>query len=185
MIEEVNKAVKILKQGGIILYPTDTIWGIGCDANNREAVLKIYNLKKRAKNKALIILIAEYANLYRLMHQVPPSAYNEMHDKKPTTIIFDDVKNIAEEISAEDKSTAIRLVKDQFCKQLISKLGNPLVSTSANISGKNNPKIFSEITKEIIKNVDYVVNLRQEEIMENPSRIIKINTDGVKTKIRE
>jgi L-threonylcarbamoyladenylate synthase len=185
MVEEINNSVKILKQGGIILYPTDTIWGIGCDANNREAVLKIYNLKKRAKSKALIILIAEYANLYRLMHQVPPSAYSEMHDKKPTTIIFDDVKNIADEISAEDKSTAIRLVQDKFCKQLISKLGNPLVSTSANISGENNPKIFSEISEEIIKNVDYVVNLRQEEIMENPSRIIKINTDGVKTKIRE
>ena len=185
MVKEVNKAVKILKQGGIILYPTDTIWGIGCDASNKNAVLKIYNLKKRAKSKALIILIAEYANLYKLMHRVPPIAYYEMHDKKPTTIIFDDVKNIANEVSAKDKSTAIRLVKDQFCKELIFQLGNPLVSTSANISGEKNPKIFSEISEEIIKNVDYVVNLRHEEIMENPSRIIKINNDGVKTNIRE
>ena len=184
MLEEVNKAIKILKQGGIILYPTDTIWGIGCDANNREAVLKIYNLKKRAKSQALIILIAEYANLYKLMHQVPPSAYNEMHDKKPTTVIFDDVTSIAKEVSAKDKSTAIRLVKDEFCKQLIFQLGNPLVSTSANISGENNPTIFSEISGEIIKNVDYVVDLRKEEIMKNPSRIIKINKDGVKINIR-
>jgi L-threonylcarbamoyladenylate synthase len=118
------------------------------------------------------------------MHQVPPSAYNEMHDKKPTTVIFEDVTRIAKEVSAKDKSTAIRLVKDEFCKQLIFQLGNPLVSTSANISGENHPTIFSEISEEIIKNVDYVVNLRKEEIMKNPSRIIKINKDGVKINIR-
>ena len=120
MIEEINNTIKILKQGGIILYPTDTIWGIGCDANNKKAIRKIYNLKKRAKSKALIILIAEYANLYKLMNQVPPNAYNEMHNEKPTTVIFDDVINIANEVSAEDKSTAIRLVKDPFCKELIT-----------------------------------------------------------------
>jgi L-threonylcarbamoyladenylate synthase len=184
MIEEINNTIKILKQGGIILYPTDTIWGIGCDANNKKAIQKIYDLKKRAKSKALIILIAEYANLYKLMNQVPPNAYNEMHNEKPTTVIFDDVINIANEVSAEDKSTAIRLVKDPFCKELIYKLKSPLVSTSANISGDNNPKIFSEINQELIKNVDYVVNLRKEEIMINPSRIIKINRDGIKTNIR-
>ena len=184
MNQEITNAVKILKNGGIILYPTDTIWGVGCDANNKKAVQKIYNLKKRMKRKALIILIAEYANLYKLMRQVPPNAYNEMHNEKPTTVIFDDVINIAKEISAKDKSTAIRLVKDHFCKELIFKLGSPLVSTSANISGENNPKIFSEINTELIENVDYVVNLRREELMENPSRIIKINKDGVKKNIR-
>ena len=184
MDEEIGNAVEVLKKGGIILYPTDTIWGIGCDANNKEAVNKIFTLKKRAKSKALIILIAEYTNLYKLMLQVPPSAFNEMHNKLPTTIIFDNVNNICKEILANDGSAAIRLVKDKFCQEIIFNLGNPIISTSANISGQKNPIEFNEINKELINSVDYVVNLRKDQIMETPSRIIKIGTNGEIIKIR-
>ena len=184
MDQEIANAVKVLKKGGIILYPTDTIWGIGCDANNKEAVNKIFTLKKRAKSKALIILIAEYTNLYKLMLQVPPSAFNEMHNKLPTTIIFDNVNNICKEILANDGSAAIRLVKDKFCQEIIFNLGNPIISTSANISGQKNPIEFNEINKELINSVDYVVNLRKDQIMETPSRIIKIGTNGEIIKIR-
>jgi L-threonylcarbamoyladenylate synthase len=184
MDQEIANAVEVLKKGGIILYPTDTIWGIGCDANNKEAVNKIFTLKKRAKSKALIILIAEYTNLYKLMLQVPPSAFNEMHNKLPTTIIFDNVNNICKEILANDGSAAIRLVKDKFCQEIIFNLGNPIISTSANISGQKNPIEFNEINKELINSVDYVVNLRKDQIMETPSRIIKMGANGEIIKIR-
>jgi L-threonylcarbamoyladenylate synthase len=185
MIEqEIERSYKTLKKGGIILYPTDTIWGIGCDATNKEAVKKIYSLKKRSKNKALIILIAEYTNLYKLIDKVSPNAHKEMNNEKPTTVIFNNVKNVSKEILAEDGSAAIRLANDNFCQRLIIKLGQPIVSTSANISGGPNPDIFSDINNELIENVDYIVNLRQDEIMNKPSSIIKINIDGSIKKIR-
>ena len=185
MIEqEIERSYKTLKKGGIILYPTDTIWGIGCDATNKEEVKKIYSLKKRSKNKALIILIAEYTNLYKLIDKVSPNAHKEMNNEKPTTVIFNNVKNVSKEILAEDGSAAIRLANDNFCQRLIIKLGQPIVSTSANISGGPNPDIFSDINNELIENVDYIVNLRQDEIMNKPSSIIKINIDGSIKKIR-
>ena len=185
MIEqEIERSYKILKKGGIILYPTDTIWGIGCDATNKEAVKKIYSLKKRSKNKALIILIAEYTNLYKLIDKVSPNAHKEMNNEKPTTVIFNNVKNVSKEILAEDGSAAIRLANDNFCQRLIIKLGQPIVSTSANISGGPNPEIFSDINNELKENVDYIVNLRQDEIMNKPSSIIKINIDGSIKKFR-
>ena len=185
MIEqEIERSYKTLKKGGIILYPTDTIWGIGCDATNKEAVKKIYSLKKRSKNKALIILIAEYTNLYKLIDKVSPNAHKEMNNEKPTTVIFNNVKNVSKEILAEDGSAAIRLANDNFCQRLIIKLGQPIVSTSANISGGPNPEIFSDINNELKENVDYIVNLRQDEIMNKPSSIIKINIDGSIKKFR-
>lgn len=184
MDQEIENTYQILKEGGIILYPTDTIWGIGCDATNKEAIKKIYKLKKRTQSKALIILIAEYANLYKLINQVSPDAYQHMNKKKATTVIFDDVKNITQELLSKDGSAAIRLVNDDFCKKLIIKLGKPIVSTSANISGGENPNKFSDINEELKENVDYIVNLRQEEIMNKPSSIIKINLDGEIEKIR-
>jgi L-threonylcarbamoyladenylate synthase len=185
MIEqEIERSYKTLKKGGIILYPTDTIWGIGCDATNKEAVKKIYSLKKRSKNKALIILIAEYTNLYKLIDKVSPNAHKEMNNEKPTTVIFNNVKNVSTEILAEDGSAAIRLANDNFCQRLIIKLGQPIVSTSANISGGPNPEIFSDINNELKENVDYIVNLRQDEIMNKPSSIIKINIDGSIKKFR-
>ena len=178
------KKYKTLKNGGIILYPSDTIWGIGCDATNKEAVKKIYSLKKRSKNKALIILIAEYTNLSKLIDKVSPNAHKEMNNEKPTTVIFNNVKNVSKEILAEDGSAAIRLANDNFCQRLIIKLGQPIVSTSANISGGPNPEIFSDINNELKENVDYIVNLRQDEIMNKTSSIIKINIDGSIKKFR-
>jgi L-threonylcarbamoyladenylate synthase len=184
MEKEIVKALKVLKDGGIILYPSDTIWGIGCDATNDKAVKKIYELKKRAKSKALIILIAEYANMYKLLDQVSPNAFKYMHESKPTTVIFDNIKNISKDAIATDGSAAVRLVKDKFCENLILKLGQPIVSTSANLSGRENPKKFTDISMELKNNVDYIVNLRQEEIMDSPSSIIKLYTNGKVNKIR-
>tara|TARA_B100001059_G_scaffold220959_1_gene243457 strand:+ start:951 stop:1505 length:555 start_codon:yes stop_codon:yes gene_type:complete len=184
MEKEIVNALKVLKDGGIILYPSDTIWGIGCDATNDKAVKKIYELKKRAKSKALIILIAEYANMYKLLDQVSPNAFKYMHESKPTTVIFDDIKNISKDAIATDGSAAVRLVKDKFCENLILKLGQPIVSTSANLSGRENPKKFTDISMELKNNVDYIVNLRQEEIMDSPSSIIKLYTNGKINKIR-
>ena len=184
MKEEIANAIKVLKDGGVILYPTDTIWGIGCDATNDEAVKKIYELKKRAHSKALIILIAEYASMYKMLEKVSPNAYKYMNESKPTTVIFNDVQNISSHVLAEDGSAAVRLVKDEFCENLILKLGQPLVSTSANLSGGANPKIFSEINKDLKENVDYIVNLRQNEVMDTPSSIIKLANNGTIQKIR-
>ena len=184
MKEEIKNCVKVLTNGGIILYPTDTIWGIGCDATNEEAVKKIYELKKRSKSKALIILISEYANIYKLLDQLSPNAYDYMNNSEPTTVIFNNVKNISKHAIAKDGSAAIRLANDIFCKKIINKLGKPIISTSANISGEKNPKSFAEINEDLKKNVDYIVNLRQEEIMETPSSIIKIYDDGKVEKIR-
>tara|TARA_Y100000385_G_scaffold234649_1_gene248029 strand:- start:390 stop:944 length:555 start_codon:yes stop_codon:yes gene_type:complete len=184
MKEEIANAIKVLKDGGIILYPTDTIWGIGCDATNDEAVKKIYELKKRAHSKALIVLIAEYASIYKMLDKVSPNAYKYMKESKPTTVIFNDVQNISSNVLGENGSAAIRLVKDEFCENLILKLGQPLVSTSANLSGGENPKTFSEINQELKENVDYTVNLRQNEVMDMPSSIIKLAENGTIQKIR-
>ena len=118
MKEEIINCVKVLTNVGIILYPPDTIWGIGCDATNEKAVKKVYELKRRSKSKALIILIAEYTNLYRLIDQISPDAFEHIHSKKPTTVIFDNVKNISKHAIANDGSAAIRLPNDEFCKKL-------------------------------------------------------------------
>ena len=184
METEIENALEVLSNGGIILYPSDTIWGIGCDATNDKAVKKIYELKKRVKSKALIILIAEYASMYKLLDKVSPNAYRYMHESKPTTVIFDNIKNISNHVLAEDGSAAVRLVKDKFCENIILKLGQPLVSTSANLSGGENPKKFSDINMELKNNVDYIVNLRREEIMDTPSSIIKLYSNGKINKIR-
>ena len=184
METEIENALEVLSNGGIILYPSDTIWGIGCDATNDKAVKKIYELKKRVKSKALIILIAEYANMYKLLDQVSPNAYRYMHESKPTRVIFDNIKNISNHVLAEDNSAAVRLVKDKFCENIILKLGQPLVSTSANLSGGENPKKFSDINMELKNNVDYIVNLRREEIMDTPSSIIKLYSNRKIKKIR-
>ena len=122
--------------------------------------------------------------MYKLLDQVSPNAYEYMHKSKPTTLIFDNIKNISRNILATDGSAAVRLVKDKFCENLILKLGNPIVSTSANLSGGENPKQFSDINMELIDNVDYIVNLRREEIMDTPSSIIKLYSNGKINKIR-
>ena len=178
---ELEKCVNILKKGGVILYPTDTIWGIGCDATNSEAIAKIYNIKKRNDSKALISLVANKKQLKEITGDVP----NIDILSKPTTVIYPKAIGISHKLLATDGSAAIRITQDHFCQQLVSKLGEAIVSTSANISGLPNPKSFSEISQDILNNVDYIVNLRKDELMINPSTILKINIDGRITKIRK
>ena len=180
MRKEINQALKVLKDGGVILYPTDTIWGIGCDATNENAIAKIFELKQRNKSKALIALVGNKEQLITLTKKIPKEAESD----KPTTIIYTNISGLTKNLTANDGTIAIRIVKDHFCKQLIQNFGKPIVSTSANISGENTPKQFSEISKEIRKNVDYIVNLRQNELMLTPSTILMINKDGSIKKIR-
>jgi len=177
---EINKALATLKQGGIILYPTDTIWGIGCDSTNTYAIAKIFKLKKRADSKALISLVANKEHLESIIESIPDLDITS----NPTTIVYPNVKGLDQNLLAENGSAAIRIVQDKFCKKLILSFGKAIVSTSANISGEMTPKQFSEISKEIKNNVDYIVNLRQNELMSTPSTILMINEDTSITKIR-
>ena len=186
MLEEIEKAVKVINQGGLILYPTDTVWGIGCDATNVEAVKKVYKLKQRDDNKALICLVSDVRMLEKYVYNVPEAAYDLIElSNKPTTIIYDQPINIANNIVAADNTLAIRVSSDQFCQKLIRKLKRPLVSTSANISGQNTPNRFSEISNEILNGVDYVVNLHPNKKCNAPSTIIKLSNSGVVKIIRK
>jgi L-threonylcarbamoyladenylate synthase len=180
MIEEINKTINILKEGGTILYPTDTVWGLGCDATNPTAVAKIFSIKKREESKSLIILIDDEIKLNKYLKEVPEVAWELIENTdKPLTIIYDGACNLAKNVIAADGSIAIRIVKDEFCRKLINRLGKPLVSTSANISGEQAPSNFHEIAPELKKQVDHVVNWRQEEINSAiPSSIIKLSVNG-------
>ena len=177
---EINKALATLKKGGIILYPTDTIWGIGCDSTNSDAIAKIFKLKRRSDSKALISLVANKEQLESITETIPDLDITS----NPTTIVYPNVKGLNQNLLAENGSAAIRIVQDEFCQKLILSFGKAIVSTSANISGKIAPKQFSEISKEIKNNVDYIVNLRQNELMSTPSSILIINEDNSITKIR-
>ena len=186
MKEEIYACLDVLKKGGLIVYPTDTVWGIGCDATNAEAVDKVYALKKRHESSALVCLVNDLKMLNQYVENIPEVAYDILkYAQKPTTIIYDKAKLIAENMVAEDDSLAIRVVEDEFCEELIRKLKRPLVSTSANISGKQTPKNFEEISSEVLKGVDYVVNLNQKKKMTKPSTIIKLGNDGVVKVIRK
>jgi len=186
MQEEINNSLNAIKKGGLILYPTDTIWGIGCDATNYEAVQKIYALKKRAESKSMICLVNDFEMLNQYVEEIPEAAHDIIKDAtKPTTIIYDNPFGFTENLIAEDNSLAIRIVNDEFCNQLIKKFKKPIVSTSANLSNHNTPKSFKEIHEDIIKGVDYVVNLHREKKADTPSTIIKIKKNGAVTVIRE
>jgi L-threonylcarbamoyladenylate synthase len=180
MDNEIKKAIEILNQGGIILYPTDTIWGIGCDATNSEAVQRIYKIKQREDSKSMLVLLDSESRLQQYIKEVPEIAWQliEVSDK-PITIIYPGAKNLAENLIADDDSIGIRITADEFCQKLLSRFKKPLVSTSANISGKKSPSIFAEIEEEIIHSVDYVVNWRQDEFNSGtPSSIIKLGIGG-------
>ena len=180
MEEEITQALEVLQDGGVILYPTDTIWGLGCDATNRDAIQKIYNIKQRKESKALITLVSDKKMLKKLTDSVPDTDITS----DPTTVIYHNIEGLSDNLLAEDGTAAIRIVQDNFCKQLIKIFGKAIVSTSANISGTKSPKQFSDITDEIINNADYIVNLRKKEIRESCSRIIKIEKNGSITKLR-
>ncbi len=181
-----NTLIEILKNGGTILYPTDTIWGIGCEATNTEAIQKIYDIKKRDANKSMIILVESEKRLQDLV-DVPAMAWEIIDlSEKPVTIIYESPKGLPKELLAEDGSIGIRLVKDDFCKKLISKLNKPLVSTSANLSGDKSPMKYSDISKEIVEAVDFVVEENRERVSQfSGSSIIKIWNDGRIKVIRE
>jgi len=184
--QEINRAIAVLKEGGLILYPTDTVWGIGCDATNEMAVQKVYELKKRANSKALICLVANDFMLENHVTKVPEVAFDLIDlATKPITIIYDQPKGVAKNLIADDNTLAIRVATNQFCQYLTNKFKKPIVSTSANVSGKATPKTFSEISNDIVKGVDYVVNLHQENSTSNPSTIIKLGNDGTVKVIRE
>jgi L-threonylcarbamoyladenylate synthase len=181
MINEVKKACEILREGGIILYPTDTIWGIGCDATNAGAVHKIYELKRRVDSKALLVLIDHPAKLDTYVEEVPPIAWDliEVADK-PLTIIYPRGKNLAENLTAEDGSIGIRITSEAFSRRLCESFRKPLVSTSANVSGAPSPANYSEIPQAIKEGVDYIVNYRREDTGKaRPSGIIKLGPGGL------
>ncbi|AZI23326.1 threonylcarbamoyl-AMP synthase [Chryseobacterium taklimakanense] len=181
-----EKALQTLKSGGTILYPTDTIWGIGCDATNIDAINKIFEIKKREKTKSMIILVESEKRLQDLV-DVPEMAWEIIDlSEKPVTIVFDNPRGLPKEILAEDGSIGIRLVKDDLCKKLISKLNKPLVSTSANFSGDKSPMKFSDINPEIISLVDYAVEENREKISEySGSSVIRVWNDGRIKVLRE
>lgn len=186
MQEEINKAFEVIREGGIILYPTDTVWGIGCDATNAEAVAKIYKLKQRAETQSMIVLMNGEKMMYNVFKNIPEAAWQIIDlSEKPTTLILDEARNVAANLIAPDKSLGIRLVKEPFCFKLMEKMKKPLVSTSANISGQPTPKSFKEISPEIIKGVDYVVNLQHDRIAGKPSTIIKLTNDSQVKVIRK
>lgn len=180
MLEEIDTTVNVLTKGGIILYPTDTIWGIGCDATNQAAVQKIFKIKKRLESKSLIILASDIEMVKDYVENIPEIAWDLVKNMdRPTTFIYPKAKNLAKKAIASDGTVAIRVVSDEFCKQMITFFGKPVVSTSANVSGEPTALLFSKISSEIKKNVDYIVNLYHENIKEiRPSTIIKLLEDG-------
>src|SRR5258706_1019309 len=177
---DIEQCLHILKNGGIILYPTDTIWGIGCDATNTKAVEKIYQLKKRADEKAMIVLVVDEREVLEYVASPDLHVFDYLQQtSKPTTVIYDGAIGFADNLINKYGTIAIRICKDEFCKHLIKRFRKPIVSTSANISGEPAPKQFSEITGEIKKNVGYVVQYRQHDnTIAEPSSIIKWNKDG-------
>lgn len=183
---EVNTTVKYLQQNGIVLYPTDTVWGIGCDATCEKAVAKVFNIKQRAESKSLIILVDGIEMLKKYIPAIPFEALKLAQNvEKPTTIIYNKPVGLAKNVVANDNTVAIRIPQNEFCKQLISTFGKPIVSTSANISGDATPQSFKEINKVVLDTVDYIVNLHREEINEKSSTILKIDDNGKIRVLRE
>jgi L-threonylcarbamoyladenylate synthase len=177
---EVEDALKALQNGKVILYPTDTIWGLGCDATNERAVDKVYSIKKRPETKSMIVLVADERDILKYVASPDLSVFDFIEAQtKATTIIFDHAVGLAENLIADDGSIAIRIVQDDFCRHLVRRLRKPIVSTSANISGFLSPKTFNEISKEIINSADHVVKWRQDDSsIAEPSQIIKWKGNG-------
>ena len=187
MQQEINKAIDVLKKGGVILYPTDTIWGIGCDATNPAAVEKIYKIKQRAESKAMLVLINDSSELDKYVETVPDIAY-ELIDVavKPLTIIYDEAIGLASNLIASDGSIGIRVTKEEFSHQLCKRFRKPIVSTSAKKKKKKSPATFREIDNAILESVDYVVNYRQEDDCAlKSSEIIKLSKSGTIKIIRK
>lgn len=186
MTEDIKKACEVMQAGGIILYPTDTIWGIGCDATNEEAVQRVYELKKRADNKAMLVLLDSSAKLNMYVNDIPDIAWDliEVADK-PLTIIYSSAKNLAKNLLGSDGSVGIRISNEDFSRSLCERFRKPLVSTSANVSGDPSPANFSEVSEVIKNGVDYIVSYRQDDMSKaQPSNILKLGAGGLIQVIR-
>jgi L-threonylcarbamoyladenylate synthase len=180
MHNDLKKAVEVLRKGGVILYPTDTIWGIGCDATNREAVARVYRIKQREDSKSMLVLLENPALLERYVEDVPEIAWDLVEvSATPLTVIYPGAKNMADNLIADDGSIGIRFTKEEFTTKLLQRFRRPIVSTSANISGQKSPAFFDEISEEIKNLVDYIVEYRQSDISPaQPSAIIKLWPGG-------
>lgn len=185
--EDLQKAVEVLQQGGVILYPTDTIWGIGCDATNKEAVRRIYDIKKREEQKSMLVLLDSPIKLQGYVKEIPDMAWDLIElSTKPLTIIYPQGKNLADNLLASDGSIGIRISRESFSVEVCKRLRKPIVSTSANISGEIAASTFSEISDEIKQAVDYIVEYRQNEHTKpQPSSIIKLDEGNIVTIIRK
>lgn len=185
--DEVKKCIEVMRKGGVILYPTDTVWGIGCDATNADAVKRVFDIKKRADSKAMLLLVDSADRLARYVGDVPAVAWDLIDlATTPLTIIYDGARNVAQNLIASDGSIGIRVTSELFTKELCYRFQKAVVSTSANISGEPTPNNYSEISKDIIDAVDYVVNYKQlEKGRAKSSSIIKLTSNGVVTVIRE
>lgn len=178
--DDIKNCLETLNKGGLILYPTDTIWGIGCDATNKNAIEKIYRLKKRPDKKAMIILMADKKDISNYVEEPDERVFEHLNNTaKPTTVIYNKAKNLPGNLINSDGSIAIRIIKDDFCKELLLQFKKPIVSTSANISGETFPRDYHAIATEIKNGVDYIVQHRRHDSMSlQPSSIIKLNSDG-------
>lgn len=185
--EDLEKACQVMRDGGVVLYPTDTIWGLGCDASNEEAVRRIFTIKQRSDSKSMLVLLDNDAKLSYYVEEVPDQAYDLMDlSEKPLTIIYDNARHIAPQLIAEDGSVGIRITKEEFSRDLCARMRGAIVSTSANISGQPSPRNFSEVSQEIIAAVDYVVEYRRDDTAQAaPSSIIKLGRGGLVKIIRE
>jgi L-threonylcarbamoyladenylate synthase len=187
MKEDLNETLAVLKRGGVILYPTDTVWGLGCDATNVEAVARVYKIKQREDSKSMLVLMENPALLDRYVDDVPEIAWDLIEiTTTPLTVIYLGAKNLAPNLIATDGSIGIRFTREEFTLELLKRFRRPIVSTSANISGQSTPVLFSEISDEIKSAVDYVVKFRQEDHERaKPSGIIKLGAGGKVEIIRE
>lgn len=185
--DEIKRACDVLYHGGVILYPTDTVWGIGCDATNEEAVRRVYEIKQRVDNKAMLVLVDNDVKVDFYVREVPAVAWDLIElSTKPLTIIYDGARNLAPNLIGEDGSVGIRVTREEFSKQLCYRFKKAIVSTSANISGQPSPRCFDEISEEIKQAVDYIVEVRQDEPAgAAPSSIIKLGAHGEVKVIRE
>lgn len=176
---EVDSALKALRNKETLLYPTDTVWGIGCDATCEDAVNKVFKIKQRSESKSLIILVSNVEMLKNYISNIPNKALEVLKNTtNPTTIIYNNPTGLAKNVVAIDDTVAIRIPENEFCKQLITAFGKPIVSTSANISGDETPKSFKDISQAVLDRVDYIVNLQREEINDKSSTILKVVENG-------
>lgn len=184
--DDIKRAIEVLQRGGIILYPTDTIWGLGCDATNEQAIKRIYEIKQRDDSKSLIVLMADERDVLQYVAAPDLAVFAFLEEQeRPTTIVYEHAVGLPDNLVATDGSIGIRLTQDLFCRHLIKRFKKPIVSTSANLSGQPSPQTYSEISNAIKEQVDYVVSWRQDDIaLALPSQIIKWNNDGTRIVIR-